>query len=92
MPRFLIEITHEDEHEACVKALHALHTLGSHLVTHAEYGCEDGVHACWLIVELDDREQAELMVPPEFRADARVVQLQRYSPEQIESMLERLSG
>ncbi len=92
MPRFLIEITHDDEHDACVKALHALQSLGSHFVTHAEFGCSDGAHAGWLIAELDSREDAERMVPPEFRVGARIVQLQRFSPEHIQSMLAELES
>lgn len=92
MPRFLIEIVHEDEHDACVRALHAIHSFGSHFVTHAEFGCADGAHAGWLIVELESRAQAERMVPPEFRQDARIVELQRFSPEHIESMLAELES
>jgi len=49
MPRFLIEIRHSDEYEACVRAFDAIVNFGSHLVTNAEFGCEDGEHAVWLI-------------------------------------------
>ena len=52
MPKFLIEVRHSDEHEGCVKALNAIIQHGSHLATHADFGCEDGVHTGWLIVDV----------------------------------------
>ena len=90
MPRYLIDVPHEDEHAACVKALHALHAFGSHWVTHADFGCSDDVHSGWLIVELDSREQARDMVPPEFRRDARIIELRRFTPEELEAMRDEL--
>lgn len=92
MPRFLIEIPHDDDRAACVKALHALHGHGSHWVTHAEFGCADGAHVAWLIVELDDRAQARRVVPPEFRDQARIVRLKRFDPEKIAAMVAELGG
>ena len=92
MPRFLIEIPHGDEYAACVKALHALERCGSHFVTRAEFGCADGAHSGWLIVDLDSRAEALQIVPPEFRADARVIQLQRYTREEIETMIKELKA
>jgi len=73
MPKYLIELPHEDERIACIKALRAIEEHGSHFVTHADWGCNDGVHCGWLIVELDSREDALTIVPPEMRRDARVV-------------------
>ena len=83
MPRYLIEIPHADEHEACVRALHALDTHGSHFVTHAEFGCRDGAHSGWLTVEADSRADAACMVPPEFRRDARIVKVETFTREDI---------
>jgi hypothetical protein len=90
MPRFLIEIPHQDEYAACVRALHALSVHGSHFVTHAEFGCADGAHTGWLIVDVDSRNDALGIVPPEFRSAARVVQLRKFTREEIENMLEEL--
>jgi hypothetical protein len=92
MPRYLVEIPHEDEHAACVKALHALQSWGSHWVTHAEFGCYDGVHCGWLTVELDNRADAQRLIPPEFRSDARIVKLNRFTPEELATLLAALEG
>jgi len=90
MPRYLIELTHGDEYVACVKALRAIERLGSHFVTHADWGCRDGTHAGWLIAELDSRDEALQMVPPELRHDARVVELNKFTREQIASLIVEL--
>ena len=90
MPRYLIELTHGDEYAACVKALRAIEQFGSHFVTRADWGCKDGTHACWLIAELDSRNEALQMVPVEFRQDARVVELNKFTREQIASMVAKL--
>ena len=57
MPKFLIEFRHADDYEGGVRALDVLSTLGSHLVSHADFGCEDGVHCGWMVVEVGDRNE-----------------------------------
>ena len=90
MPRYIIELPHEDEHAACVKLLRAIDQLGSHFATNAEWGCKDGRHCAWLIVELDSRDEAIRLVPLELRHQARVVGLNRFTREQIASMVAEL--
>lgn len=90
MPRYLIEVPHEDELAACVKALRAIEQLGSHFITRADWGCSDGAHACWMIMELGSREEALQIVPAEFRQDARVIELKRFTKEQLASMIAEL--
>lgn len=92
MPRFLIEIQHADDYVGCVKALDALMRSGSHLVSQSEFGCEDGVHCGWLIAELDSREDAYRMVPPQFRTDTRVIQLKRWTPEEMAAMVAKIDS
>ncbi len=87
MPRFLIELTHDDDKEGCVRALKAIEERGSHLITRADWGCLDGTHCGYLIAELNSREEAEQIVPPEFRPDAKIVQLNTYTREQIRSIV-----
>jgi hypothetical protein len=42
MARFLIEVPHEAETLACARAAQELLQSGSHLLTHADFGCHDG--------------------------------------------------
>jgi hypothetical protein len=43
-----------------------------------------------MIAELPSRDEAMLMIPPEFRADARIVQLNYFTPEEIVSYIAEL--
>ena len=90
MAHYLIELTHGAEGNACIKALRALDRAGSHFVTHAYWGCVDGTHCGWMIAELDSRDQALQIVPPEFRQEARVVELNLFTRENIASMIAKL--
>jgi hypothetical protein len=53
----------------------------------ADWGFKDGVHKAWIVVEVDSKEEARGIVPPAFRAHAKVVQLNSFSKEEIESIL-----
>ncbi len=92
MARFLIETRHVSEHDGCVRALDAITKYGSHYATHAEFGCEVGEHAGWLIVDVDDLETARQMVPPQYRDGSRVVPLRRFTRDQIVEMLNGLES
>jgi hypothetical protein len=90
MPRYLIELTHDEEHAACVKALRAIEQYGSHFFAHSNWGCKAGVHSGWLIVELDSPDEAMHLVPPEYREDARIVEVNHFTKEEIASLVAEL--
>ena len=87
MPRFLIEVPHEAEAGECARAADTFIRTGSHFLTHADWGCMDGDHKAWLIVEVDTKEEARGVVPSAYRSQARVVQLNAFSLEDIEAIL-----
>jgi len=60
---------------------------GSHFLTHADWGCKDGEHNAWITVEVDTREEALGIVPPLYRAAAKVVQLNTFTMKDIEDIL-----
>ena len=85
--RFLIELPHEAAGVACARAVETLLKTGSHFFTHADWGCRDGVHMAWIIVEVGSKEEARAIVPPVFRSQAKVIQLNAFSIEEIEDIL-----
>ncbi|HVH27968.1 MAG TPA: hypothetical protein VM818_14465 [Vicinamibacterales bacterium] len=87
MARFLIEVPHEEEVVACAKVVQVFLTSGSHFLTHADWGCNDGVHRAWIIVDLDSRDEARALLPPAFRAQASIVKLNKFSIEEIDDIL-----
>jgi len=49
----------------------------------------DGNHSVWLIVEVDNKEDALQLVPSAFRAQARIVALNKFTMEQINTIMEQ---
>ncbi|MEP7382222.1 MAG: hypothetical protein ABI910_11080 [Gemmatimonadota bacterium] len=84
MPRFLIEVSHEPTLGACVHTVEVFLRTGSHFLANADWGCMDGEHKAWIVLESDSREHARNVVPPDFRAHAKITQLNAFSAEVIE--------
>ncbi len=80
MPKFLIEVPHGETKEACERAVAIFMATGSHFVVNADWGCSDNVHKAWIIVDLENKQAALSILPPAFRKDATVVQLENFSP------------
>ena len=89
MSRFLIELKHDPEEFACARVVKVFLASGSHLLTNADWGCKDGVHSAWLMVEVDTRDEARLTIPVPFRAQAKIVRLNKYSMGEIDQILGR---
>ena len=86
MARFLIEVPHEAEKVACARAIRILLTTGSHFLTHADYGCLDGEHKAWIIVEVESREEARSILPA-YRSQAKIVELNKFTLQEIDELL-----
>jgi hypothetical protein len=91
MPKFLVEVPHDADELACARAIQVFLSTGSHFLTHADWGCLDGVHSAWIMLEVDSKAEALAVVPPVFRADARVVGLNQFTLAGIEPILRRHS-
>ncbi len=87
MSKFLIEVPHEAEAIACARGVQALLSFGSHFVANTDWGCADGVHKGWIVVDVDSREEARALLPPAFRSDATIVQLNRFTLEEMDDVL-----
>lgn len=85
--RFLIEVPHDPEVRACKRIVQVFLATGSHLLTQADWGCKDGKHSAWLIVEADSKEEARYLVPPAFRASARITRLNKFTMREIDSIM-----
>jgi len=87
MPRFLIEVPHSDEPKACMREVQVFLSTGSHFLTNADWGCMDGVHCAWLILDVPSKEDARMVLPPVFRTQARIIGLNQFNLGQIEAMI-----
>jgi len=82
MERFLV-ISHHTGEE-CVRALKE--TLAIGYLTHFDWGCKDGAHTGWAILEADDKAEAMLSVPTFLRPRAQIIGLTRFAREKVERM------
>ncbi len=89
MARFLIEVPHAEEVEACARVVEIFLKTGSHFLTRAEWGCMDGDHRAWIIVDVENKEDARSILPPAFRSDAKIVKLNYFTMEQVEGILQQ---
>jgi hypothetical protein len=87
MARFLIEVPHESERVACARVIEIFLKTGSHFLTHADWGCKDGEHKAWIVAEVESKEEARSILPPPLRSQAKIVQLNYFTLEEIDAIL-----
>jgi len=87
MARFLIEVPHESDPVKCARAVDVFLKTGSHFFTHSDWGCRDGEHKAWIFVDVDSKDEARAVVPPAYRSDAKVVQLNAFTVEEIDDFI-----
>jgi hypothetical protein len=92
MARFLIEVPHEDDVMACTRAVEIFLNTGSHFLLNADWGCLDGEHKAWIILEADDKEEARFVVPPAYRHQARIVALNKFTLDDIDELRRHHQG
>jgi len=78
MDKYMIETPHEAVD--CRMVLHQLHSQG--YLYNFDWGCADGVHCGWAIVEAENGEQARMIVPSIIRKDARVVRVIKFDMDE----------
>jgi hypothetical protein len=86
--KFLIEVPHEESRVGCARVVDIFLTTGSHFLSRADWGCRDGVHKAWMVVDVHSKDEARGIVPPAFRAQAKVVELNCFTVEEIKAILE----
>ncbi|HEX9750537.1 MAG TPA: hypothetical protein VGB22_04520 [candidate division Zixibacteria bacterium] len=86
MPRFMIEVPHEESVSACLRAIEVFLQTGSHFLTNADWGCAENVHKCWFLLDADSREEALMVVPPAYRPVATIIEVSKFNMKQVEEM------
>lgn len=75
MERYLIETPHTAQD--CKMLVDQIYAMG--YLYHFDWGCPDGVHTGWAIIEAENEAQARLAVPSIVRNKARVVRLTKFT-------------
>ncbi len=79
MDTYLIESPHELKD--CTRMLQQLRSMG--YLHNFDWGCKDGEHCGWAIIEAENAKQALLVVPSFDRHMAKAVKLTKFSPEDV---------
>ena len=82
MDRYLIETPHTDEE--CLNLLNQI--LAAGYLHNFDWGCTDGDHTGWAIIEAESIDQAKLAVPTMVRSKARVVRLNKFTDEEVRNL------
>ena len=82
MDRFLVVSPHTDED--CMNALKQV--LAAGYLTRFEWGCMDGDHTGWIILEAENAKEALMVVPTGQRRNAKAIKLVKFSVEEVQQM------
>ncbi len=82
MAKYFMEIPHEEQD--CAQAIQLLNIRG--YIGKLEWGCSGGNHTGVIITEADSKDQLLNILPPLLRPKARVVELNTFTPEDVEAL------
>jgi len=81
MARYLMESPHTPEE--CLRALDEVLLQGPGALARYDWGCMVGDHTGYAIVDAANKAEVEETIPAFLRHKARVVELNKFTPEQI---------
>lgn len=81
MDRFLVE-SHHTVHN-CKLSVKSVQSLG--YLNNFDWGCKDGVHTGWAVIEAENAAQALGIVPILIRDKARAVRLTKFESSMVSS-------
>ena len=89
MTKFIVEVSHSPDKIECLRTIQIFLSSGSHFLTHADWGCLDGVHKAWFIMDVDSKEEALRVVPPFYRKDTKITKLSKFNLTEVENLLKQ---
>ena len=89
MTKFLVEVSHSPEKIECLRTIQIFLSSGSHFLTHADWGCLDGEHKAWFVMEVDSKEEALRVVPSFYWKDTKITKLSKFNLTEVENLLKK---
>jgi hypothetical protein len=87
MAKYLIEVPHSGEKIDCLRSVEIFHSTGNHFLINADWGCMDGEHKAWFILDASNKEEVLRIVPPAYRKDTKITQLNKFRPNEVEELM-----
>jgi len=89
MTKFIVEVSHSPEKIECLRTVQIFLSSGSHFLTHADWGCLDGEHKAWFVMEVDSKEEALRVVPSFYWKDTKITKLSKFNLTEVENLLKK---
>jgi hypothetical protein len=89
MPRYIIEVPHDENTMACLEAIQTFLHSGSHFLMNADWGCLDDEHKAWISLDAESKDEALSIVPVAYRADTKVTRIAHFTKEKVQEMIDR---
>ena len=83
MVRYMIASPHTKEE--CLRALDEELAKGTDILEKFDYGCKEGDHTAYAIVDVDSKNDALNLIPTFLQYKARIVEVGKVTPEMIKS-------
>ena len=87
MAKYLVEVSHSSDKIECLHTIQIFLSSGSHFLSHADWGCLDGEHKAWFIIDVDKKEEALQIVPSYYWRNTKITKLSRFNLQEVENML-----
>jgi len=79
MNTYLIEVTQSSFKISSKRASYIFKRSGSHFVTHADWGMDNGEYKAWLVAETKDKKEAMQILPSAYRQNAKITLIKKFS-------------
>ena len=89
MSKYLIEVYHGDEKIDCLHSVEIFLKTGNHFLVNADWGCLDGQHKAWFFIDVNSKDDALKIIPPAYRNQTKITQLNKFNLEAVEEMLKQ---
>jgi hypothetical protein len=84
---YIVESRHTPEE--CLTALDTVLDRSPELLDKLEWGCNTGEHIGWAFLEGNSESDIRGMVPPPLLDKTRIVEVNKYTPDEIRSFHEK---
>ena len=84
MARYLLTCPHTPED--CVPDIDSVLGHSKELLARFDWGCKDGEHTGWVLVEAGNEATARMMLPVALRTKAHVRMVNKFTPEDMAQM------
>jgi hypothetical protein len=88
-PAATIQGQYDGDKASCARTVKEFLASGSHFVTNEEWGCKDGDHKAWLIVETESKADALRILPASHKINAKITRINKFTRADMEEVIEK---